>query len=117
MSAKARPTTLLALGVSVTSSAAFHSRSPYRLCRSARASILRKVAATRSRRSRSNSVRWRPKPLLVPVINQLALVLPLSSCMIGDLDKLVVLRDDVFTVALSYDRDALKARVEPGSSR
>src|SRR3977135_2431441 len=48
MSAKARPTTLLTLGVSVTSSAAFHSRSPYRLCRSARASILRQVAATRS---------------------------------------------------------------------
>ena len=37
--------------------------------------------------------------------------------MIGDLDEPVVLRDDVFTGALSYDRDALKARVEPGSSR
>jgi hypothetical protein len=28
-----------------------------------------------------------------------------------------VLRDDVFTGALSYRRNALKARVEPGLSR
>lgn len=82
--ANASSTTRLTCAVSVTSRRPTHSRSPWAARRPSSTSGRRRVAATRSPRSRRRSVRPRPKPEDVPVMNQVLVMLFPSFELVSD---------------------------------